>query len=603
MAQGVSSHTDLAYSPQAQDSKIPWLPTTTSSTSQDQERYLLPDVPWHLPLVDPELLGDPVLSHPPPALLPYHPQKASPPLTHLQSDRAALSSRGPASGASPVAVLTSPKGLFRPGRDTRRSPESRQSVTWGAKMSWLLTGYASPAPCPSDPGDRFIPSRTGSDWSLKFQRAEDAEKSPRQTGEPGGGDTLGTSREIPVYSALLKNELLGAGIERVQYAWRGGQWLLQPGTPAKQDLFVYSPGPKGRGPDAAGSEASQFALSSISPQSQALLRLQKKPSRKVPPKPFKILRAPELQNNFCLNLLDWSPLNIVSVALGSRAFLWNAVTYQVTRLCDLAVEGDSVTSTCWSREGNLLAVGTHNGFVQIWDVAAEKKVSVLDGHRSRVGVLAWNQEQISSGSRDATIIQRDFRTPALQSERQLHGHSREVCGLQWSTNGRLLASSGRDNTILLWNRSSLHPVQQYTRHKGAVRAIAWSPHQQGLLASGGAATDRSIHFWNTLTEQTLHIIHTGSQVCNLAWSRHSNELVSTHGSPENQVAMWKYPSLTQVAKLTGHTCRVLYLTTSPDGQVIATGAADGTLRFWDVFVKPRPRRPSPSVLDLFSHVR
>ena len=49
------------------------------------------------------------------------------------------------------------------------------------------------------------------------------------------------------------------------------------------------------------------------------------------------------------------------------------------------------------------------------------------------------------------------------------------------------------------------------------------------------------------------------QVCNLAWSKSANELVSTHGYSQNQIILWRYPTLTQVAKLTGHTTRVLYL--------------------------------------------
>lgn len=88
--------------------------------------------------------------------------------------------------------------------------------------------------------------------------------------------------------------------------------------------------------------------------------------------------------------------------------------------------------------------------------------------------------------------------------------------------------------LLVWNHSSLSPVQQYTEHLAAVKAIAWSPHQHGLLASGGGTADRCIRFWNTLTGQPLQCIDTGSQVCNLAWSKHANELVSS--SPHRPAA-------------------------------------------------------------------
>ena len=59
-------------------------------------------------------------------------------------------------------------------------------------------------------------------------------------------------------------------------------------------------------------------------------------------------------------------------------------------------------------------------------------------------------------------------------------------------------------------------------------AIAWSPHHHGLLASGGGTADRCIRFWNTLTGQPMQCIDTGSQVCNLAWSKHSSELVGLY---------------------------------------------------------------------------
>uniref|UniRef100_A0A3B5KLY2 Fizzy-related protein homolog n=1 Tax=Takifugu rubripes TaxID=31033 RepID=A0A3B5KLY2_TAKRU len=375
-----------------------------------------------------------------------------------------------------------------------------------------LTPTSSPLSSPSKHGDRFIPSRAGANWSVNFHRINEIEKSHNQNRKTKDGTADNNKADGLAYSALLKNELLGAGIEKVQDP-QSEDRRLQPSTPAKRSLF------------------------------------------------------------------------------------------SVTRLCDLSVEGDSVTSVGWSERGNLVAVGTHKGYVQIWDASAGKKLSVLEGHTARVGALAWNADQLSSGSRDRVILQRDIRAPPLQSERRLQGHRQEVCGLKWSTDHQLLASGGNDNKLLVWNHSSVLPVQQYTEHLAAVKAIAWSPHQHGLLASGGGTADRCIRFWNTLTGQPLQCTDTGSQVCNLAWSKHTNELVSTHGYSQNQILVWKYPSLTQVAKLTGHSYRVLYLAMSPDGEAIVTGAGDETLRFWNVFSKMRSTKESVSVLNLFTRIR
>ena len=102
----------------------------------------------------------------------------------------------------------------------------------------------------------------------------------------------------------------------------------------------------------------------------------------------------------------------------------------------------------------------------------------------------------------------------------------KVCGLKWSPDHQHLASGSNDNKLMVWSLSNPNPLQTYAQHTAAVKAIAWSPHQHGLLASGGGTADRKIRFWNTLTGQGLQTIDTNSQVCTLAWSKHTNELVS-----------------------------------------------------------------------------
>jgi cell division cycle 20-like protein 1 (cofactor of APC complex) len=158
---------------------------------------------------------------------------------------------------------------------------------------------------------------------------------------------------------------------------------------------------------------------------------------------------------------------------------------------------------------------------------------------------------------------------------------------------------------------------RFTQHSAAVKAIAWSPHQHGLLASGGGTADRCIRFWNILSSthsemggsaapKPLQVIDTGSQVCNLLWSKNVNEIVSTHGYSLNQIIIWKYPSMKKLATLTGHTYRVLYLANSPDGQTIVTGAGDETLRFWNVFPGSKANAQSvlqPAFSSLYGGVR
>ena len=59
------------------------------------------------------------------------------------------------------------------------------------------------------------------------------------------------------------------------------------------------------------------------------MRSPRKPTRKISKIPFKVLDAPELQDDFYLNLVDWSSLNVLSVGLGTCVYLWSACTSQV----------------------------------------------------------------------------------------------------------------------------------------------------------------------------------------------------------------------------------------------------------------------------------
>ncbi|KAG7303906.1 Fizzy- protein [Plutella xylostella] len=467
-----------------------------------------------------------------------------------------------------------------------------------------------------EPMDRFIPCRLDNNWKTSFQairRGTENQPAKKPRGDGGGGEGAGGGRDHLAYDCLLRNELLKAQIEELRGppatcadGGRAALGAVQLASQARAALAYSPPVFRFRAPAFNSEEnidPSPYSLSPLSAKSQKLLRSPRKATRKISRIPFKVLDAPELQDDFYLNLVDWSAQNVLSVGLGSCVYLWSACTSQVTRLCDLSAEGNAVTSVAWSERGQHVAVGTQKGHISVWDVAVNKEVTKLQGHIARVGALAWNGDMLSSGSRDRHIRQRDTRTPPVQSSRILQGHRQEVCGLKWSPDGQSLASGGNDNKLFVWSMHSTSPVQTYGAHVAAVKAIAWSPHQHGLLASGGGTADRCIRFWNTLTAQPMHCVDTGSQVCNLAWSKHSSELVSTHGYSQNQILVWKYPSLTQVAKLTGHSYRVLYLALSPDGEAIVTGAGDETLRFWNVFSKTPSHKENKSVLNLYTALR
>jgi cell division cycle 20-like protein 1 (cofactor of APC complex) len=240
-------------------------------------------------------------------------------------------------------------------------------------------------------------------------------------------NTTEQSKEgMSTLSMLLKSELLGVeGTGSPRSADRAEDRTSTGGSPSR-NLFRF------KAPRQAFTEDAKktFSLSPVGTASQRLLSSPRKAKRKIPKVPFKVLDAPALQDDFYLNLVDWSSLNVLAVGLGPCVYLWSACTSKVTKLCDLGPD-DCVTSVSWTQRGTHLAVGTNLGEVQIWEASRCKKLRTMGGHSARVGTMAWNAHILASGSRDRLIYQRDVRVPE-PFLRKLIGHKQEVCGLRWS---------------------------------------------------------------------------------------------------------------------------------------------------------------------------
>ncbi|KAK0383999.1 hypothetical protein NLU13_8088 [Sarocladium strictum] len=306
--------------------------------------------------------------------------------------------------------------------------------------------------------------------------------------------------------------------------------------------------------------------------------------RRIATAPERVLDAPGLVDDYYLNLLDWSSGNQVAIGLERNVYVWSADEGSVD--CLLETPADTyVSSVKWSGDGAYVGVGLGTGEVQIWDVAEQQKIRSMHGHEARVGVMGWNKHLLSTGARSGLVFNHDVRI-AEHKVAELVSHTSEVCGLEWRSDGAQLATGGNDNLVSIWDARSLSvPKFTKTNHKAAVKALAWCPWNINLLATGGGTYDRHIHFWNSTSGARVNSIDTGSQVTSLRWSPHYREIVSSSGFPDNSLSIWSYPTLVRNVEIPAHESRVLHSCLSPDGQMLATAAADESLKFWKVFEK------------------
>jgi len=306
--------------------------------------------------------------------------------------------------------------------------------------------------------------------------------------------------------------------------------------------------------------------------------------RRVLTAPERVLDAPGLVDDYYLNLLDWSSGNQVAIGLERNVYVWSAESGSVSSLLECP-EDTYISSVKWSGDGAYVAAGLGTGEVQIWDVEDGTKLRSMHGHETRVSAMGWNKHLLSTGARSGLVFNHDVRI-AQHKVAELVSHTSEVCGLEWRADGAQLATGGNDNLVSIWDARSLNaPKFQKTNHKAAIKALSWCPWQSNLLATGGGSHDRMIHFWNTTSGARVNSIDTGSQVTSLRWSSGYKEIVSSSGFPDNSLSIWSYPTLVKNVEIPAHESRVLHSALSPDGQMLATAAADESLKFWKVFEK------------------
>ena len=316
-----------------------------------------------------------------------------------------------------------------------------------------------------------------------------------------------------------------------------------------------------------------------------LLRKLCERSNQIQYNPIKILEAKGLKNDYYLNILDWAPNGLISIALGDKIITWNSETlltnsYDLNQFFPFNEIDEYFSSLRFISHGKKLIAGSPSGRISLFDLTTQKSNSFFSVLGGRVSTLEPVGDLLATGTRTGTITLYDFRT-RKSVETLGNVHQLEVCGLKVDYEEKYLASGGNENFACIWDlRMTEKPLLRVTDNNSAIKAIAWSPWARGLVAFGAGSMDRRIRLWSTSSTNCISSTMTPSQVCSIHWISHRNEMVSCHGYLENDIRFWDYPSMTCITTIPAHQSRILQSCLSPDGSIIATAAADEQLKFW-----------------------
>ncbi len=199
------------------------------------------------------------------------------------------------------------------------------------------------------------------------------------------------------------------------------------------------------------------------------------------------------------------------------------------------VPSAAIRAAAVNKDGTLIAIGTGEGKISIWNKKTENFIHEWTAHDHWVFDLVFDET----------------------SER--------------------LFSAGGDNKTKVTSTKDWKLLETFEDHTDDVHGVALTPDEE-LLVTGGDDTNVSVR--NLKTGKVTVLEGHSAQVTSVVVSLDGKRAFSS--SRDQTIRVWDLEKLVEVAVLKGHTEDVLHLAIDPTGTLLASASYDGTARIWSL---------------------
>ena len=313
-----------------------------------------------------------------------------------------------------------------------------------------------------------------------------------------------------------------------------------------------------------------------------------------------------------------------------RNWEWGRLMH-LCRQSDVTINSpERIETLALSPDGKRFVMGGQSGTAQVWDVAADRQIAELKTGGQYIFAAAFSPDgkQVALGTNDRPAYLKVFDaasghlvwefTTHKAADGRIIGHEDAVLSVAYSGDGKRLLTGSYDNTARLWDVEKHEEEQVFRGHDWWVWSAAFSPDERWIVT---ASQDGTAMVWEIATGEARATFrgHTGpvydavfapslagpppSEAHESHRAKDLPHVLVASAGYDKQVMLWwpdkvrefNFRALEKsgaadasgnlsavVAVLRGHTSGIRSVAFSDDGQLLASGSNDNTVRIWDV---------------------
>ena len=185
----------------------------------------------------------------------------------------------------------------------------------------------------------------------------------------------------------------------------------------------------------------------------------------------------------------------------------------------------------------------------------------------------------SSHSKPSLSIYKKGTIIESQIHSNLNIHTASVEKVTFSPDGHIIASTGADKTIRIWDKSTGNNILTIpSAHNDSISSIAFSPDGKTIVSG---SNDYTVKTWQVETGKLIKILGSHSlRVTDVAYSFDGKIIASA--SADNTIKLWDVKTGLLINTLKGHKKTVTSIAFSPDKQHLVSASADKTIMIWNI---------------------